>query len=83
MGVFELKEYASGTEEIFSAVAKSRAYKIAGGGHTLAALERLGIGEGDINHISTGGGALISYLAGEPMPGIESLIISKKKFGGS
>jgi len=83
MGVFELKEYAAGTEEIFSAVAKSRAYKIAGGGHTLAALERLGIGEGDINHISTGGGALISYLAGEPMPGIESLIISKKKFGGS
>ncbi|MEM0134997.1 MAG: phosphoglycerate kinase [Thermoplasmatales archaeon] len=83
MGVFELKDYAAGTEEIFSAVAKSRGYKVAGGGHTLAALEKLGIGERDIDHISTGGGALISYLAGEPMPGIESLVISKKKFGGS
>ncbi|MCL4447212.1 MAG: phosphoglycerate kinase [Thermoplasmatales archaeon] len=83
MGVFELEDFAAGTEEIFSAVAKSSGYKVAGGGHTLAALERMGIRGGDINHISTGGGALISYLAGEPMPGIESLIVSKKKFGGS
>lgn len=82
MGVFELEDYAAGTEEIFSSVAKSSGYKVAGGGHTLAALERMGINESDIDHISTGGGALISYLAGEPMPGIESLIVSKKKFGG-
>ncbi len=83
MGVFELESFASGTEEVFSTVAKSRGYKVAGGGHTLAALERMGINGSDIDHISTGGGALISYLAGEPMPGIESLIVSKKKFGGS
>lgn len=82
MGVFELEDYAPGTEEIFSAVAKSTGYKVAGGGHTLAALERMEITDREINHISTGGGALISYLAGEPMPGIESLIDSKKKFGG-
>ena len=82
MGVFELEDYSSGTEEIFSTIAKSPGYKVAGGGHTLAALERMGIGESDIDHISTGGGALISYLAGEPMPGIDSLAISKKKFGG-
>jgi len=82
MGVFELKDFESGTVEIFSSIAKSKAYKIAGGGHTLAALEKLGITEREINHISTGGGALISYLAGEPMPAIESLINSKKKFAG-
>jgi len=43
----------------------------------------MGITEREIQHISTGGGALISFLAGEKMPGIESLVISKKKFGGS
>ncbi|MCL5408169.1 MAG: phosphoglycerate kinase [Candidatus Thermoplasmatota archaeon] len=82
MGVFELEEFTAGTEEIFSMVAKSSGYKVAGGGHTLAALEKMGINGSDIDHISTGGGALISYLAGEPMPGIESLMVSKKKFGG-
>jgi len=83
MGVFELDDFAAGTEEIFAAVANSRGYKVAGGGHTLAALERMGITEREIQHISTGGGALISFLAGEKMPGIESLVISKKKFGGN
>ncbi|MEM0138705.1 MAG: phosphoglycerate kinase [Thermoplasmatales archaeon] len=83
MGVFELGDYASGTEEIFMAVAKSGGYKVAGGGHTIAALERLGVTDKNIQHISTGGGALISFLAGEKMPGIESLTISKKKFGGN
>ncbi len=83
MGVFELNDFAAGTEEIFTAVARSSGYKVAGGGHTLAALEKMGIGESQINHISTGGGALISYLAGEPMPGIESLKASKNKFGGN
>ncbi|MEM0126983.1 MAG: phosphoglycerate kinase [Thermoplasmatales archaeon] len=83
MGVFELRDYASGTEEVFMAVARSGGYKVAGGGHTIAALERLGITDRDIQHISTGGGALISFLAGEKMPGIESLTISKKKFGGN
>jgi phosphoglycerate kinase len=80
MGVFELNEFATGTKEIFGAIADSSAYKIAGGGHTNAALEKMGIAH-KINHLSTGGGALISYLAGEPMPAIESLINSKKKFG--
>ncbi|MEM0127988.1 MAG: phosphoglycerate kinase [Thermoplasmatales archaeon] len=83
MGVFELEDFASGTEEVFVAVARSRGYKVAGGGHTLAALERLGITEKNVQHISTGGGALISFLAGEKMPGIESLTLSKKKFGGN
>ncbi len=80
MGVFELNDFATGTREIFSAIADSSAYKIAGGGHTNAALEKMGLAN-KIDHLSTGGGALISYLAGEPMPAIESLINSKKKFG--
>lgn len=82
MGVFELKDFEAGTVEVFSMVAKSKAFKIAGGGHTLAALEKMHINGSDIDHISTGGGALINYLAGEPMPVIESLIQSKNKFGG-
>ncbi len=80
MGVFELDEFATGTKEIFNAIAESNSYKIAGGGHTNAALEKMGLSN-KIDHLSTGGGALISYLAGEPMPAIESLINSKKKFG--
>lgn len=82
MGVYELPEFEAGTVEIFSSIAKSSGYKIAGGGHTLAALEKIGINGNEIDHISTGGGALVSYLAGEFMPAIDSLINSKKKFGG-
>ena len=82
MGVFELKDFSTGTREVFGAIADSSAYKIAGGGHTNAALDMMGFSH-RIDHLSTGGGALISYLAGEEMPAIESLINSKKKFSES
>ena len=81
MGVYEIEEYSVGTREILEAVAGSKALTIAGGGHTLNALEKLGI-IGRISHASTGGGALISYLSGDPMPVLESLSESRKIFGG-
>lgn len=79
MGMYELADYASGTREILKEVANSKALKLAGGGHTISALEMMGL-ENKIDHISTGGGALISYLSGEPMPVIESLVKSRDKF---
>ncbi len=67
MGVFEIPEFSVGTVEVFRAVANSRAFKVAGGGHTIAAIEKYHLSE-NFDHISTGGGSLISFLSGEKMP---------------
>jgi phosphoglycerate kinase len=79
MGMYEIEQYSFGTFEILREVASSTAMKIAGGGHTISAIEALNI-ENRIDHISTGGGALISYLSGEPMPVLESLRESRQYF---
>ncbi len=81
MGIYEIEKFSVGTREIFSAIAKADALTIAGGGHTLSALEKMGL-LSRIRHASTGGGALISYLSGENMPVIEALKESKKLFSG-
>ena len=80
MGMYEIEEYSAGTREVFNAVAGSGAVTIAGGGHTLSALENLDLLP-RITHASTGGGALISYLSGEKMPVIEALKESMEIFG--
>ncbi len=72
MGMYEIEEYSVGTREILEAVAENEGLTIAGGGHTLNALEKLRLMNG-ITHASTGGGALISYLSGEAMPVLEAL----------
>ncbi|KAA8922979.1 phosphoglycerate kinase [Thermoplasma sp.] len=81
MGMYEIEDYSSGTREVFNAVAHSKAFKLAGGGHTLSALDKLGLTK-MIDHASTGGGALISYLSGETMPVLEALKESKRLFEG-
>jgi len=81
MGIYEIPEYSVGTREVLTALASSDALKIAGGGHTLSALEHLGLMR-RVDHASTGGGALISYLSGEPMPVLEALRESKRIFKG-
>jgi phosphoglycerate kinase len=78
-GVFELSEFAVGTEELFKAVAESDAYTVMGGGHTVAVANALGL-KNKISHLSTGGGACIDFLAGKPMPVIEALKLSRKRF---
>ena len=78
-GVFELEEFSLGTREIFTAVANSGAFKVVGGGHTVAVIEQLGL-ERKIDHLSTGGGALIHFLAGKELPLITALKRSKAKF---
>ncbi len=78
-GVFELEEFSAGTRELFTAVAEAEAFKVVGGGHTVAVMEQLGLGS-RIDHLSTGGGALIDFLAGRPMPVLEALQRSRKRF---
>lgn len=70
-GVFELEKFRLGTEELLKAATQS-SYSIAGGGHTLAVIDELGL-ESKFSHVSTGGGASITYLSGETLPGIEAL----------
>ncbi len=77
MGMYEMSGYQSGTYEILGEIARSKGLTIAGGGHTISAIGILGVGK-QIDHISTGGGALISYLSGEPMPVLEALKKSKQ-----
>ncbi len=70
-GIFEQEKFRLGTVELLKAAAES-GYSIAGGGHTVAAIEQLGL-EPRFSHVSMGGGASITYLSGEPLPGIEAL----------
>jgi len=78
-GVFEIEEFSVGTRELFTAVAEADAFTVVGGGHTVAAVERLGLANG-IDHVSTGGGALISFLAGKELPLVTALRRSREKF---
>lgn len=72
MGVFEMENFARGTESVARAVAHSQAVSIVGGGDSVSAVNKTGLAD-QISHISTGGGASLEYLEGKKMPGIESL----------
>jgi phosphoglycerate kinase len=75
MGVFERPEYAAGTKKVAEAVAKATdggAISVIGGGDSAAAVEEMGLDE-RMTHVSTGGGASLTYLEGKPMPPIEVL----------
>lgn len=72
MGVFEVSNFAKGTNAIANALAKIPATTIVGGGESVAALEASGVGD-KISHISTGGGAALEYIEFGTLPGIEAL----------
>ena len=72
MGVYENSEFIYGTKGIFGEVANSQAFSLAGGGHTVAALQELGLSN-KISYISTAGGALIEFLMGKKLPGVVAL----------
>ncbi len=78
MGVFENKEFMKGTKEILEAIAKSKAFSLIGGGHTVAAVEQLGL-EKKMGYVSTAGGALIEFLMGEKLPGVAALEAAAKR----
>ncbi|MGQ0798377.1 MAG: phosphoglycerate kinase [Methanobacteriota archaeon] len=81
-GVFELEEFSVGTREIFRAVADADAFTVVGGGHTVAAVEQLGLGNA-LDHVSTGGGALIHFLAGKELPPVAAMKRSRARFAAS
>ncbi len=72
VGVFEFDQFGGGTRSLAEAVANSPAFSIAGGGDTLAAIEKYDI-EADISYISTGGGAFLEFLEGKTLPAIAAL----------
>ncbi|MEI2417997.1 phosphoglycerate kinase [Orrella sp. JC864] len=72
VGVFEFDQFAQGTETVARAIAASPAFSIAGGGDTLAAIAKYGIG-GQVGYISTGGGAFLEFLEGKTLPAVEIL----------
>ncbi|MCD6502687.1 MAG: phosphoglycerate kinase [Euryarchaeota archaeon] len=79
MGAYEHPLFAFGTYEIFNALAKLNAFKVAGGGHTVSVIEQLKLNR-FFDHISTGGGAMINFIAGKELPGVKALKDSKKLF---
>ena len=72
VGVFEFDQFGQGTRALAQAIAGSRAFSLAGGGETLAAIAKYGVAEG-ISYISTGGGAFLEFLEGKKLPAIEIL----------
>ncbi|MCZ6564569.1 MAG: phosphoglycerate kinase [Gammaproteobacteria bacterium] len=72
VGVFEFEAFSHGSETVARAIANSKAFSIAGGGDTLAAVDKFGL-EDQISYISTGGGAFLEYLEGRPLPAVEIL----------
>lgn len=72
VGVFEFDQFGEGTRALAQAVARSSAFSIAGGGDTLAAIEKYRV-EDDISYISTGGGAFLEFLEGKKLPAVAVL----------
>jgi phosphoglycerate kinase len=72
VGVFEFDAFGKGTETLARAIADSPAFSIAGGGDTLAAVDKYGIA-GDVSYISTGGGAFLEFLEGKTLPAVAAL----------
>ncbi len=72
VGVFEFDQFGEGTKTIANAIASSKSFSIAGGGDTLAAIEKYGVEDG-ISYISTGGGAFLEFVEGKTLPAVAVL----------
>ncbi|MGH8354251.1 MAG: phosphoglycerate kinase [Pseudomonas sp.] len=72
VGVFEFDQFGAGTKALALAIAESPAFSIAGGGDTLAAIDKYGVGE-QISYISTGGGAFLEFVEGKVLPAVAVL----------
>jgi len=72
VGVFEFEQFGEGTRTLANAIARSKAFSLAGGGDTLAAIEKYKI-EDSISYISTGGGAFLEFVEGKKLPAVEIL----------
>ena len=72
VGVFEFDEFSAGTRALTEAIASSDAFSVAGGGDTLAAIDKFGVAD-KISYISTGGGAFLEFVEGKKLPAVEVL----------
>jgi len=72
VGVFEFDQFGGGTEALSRAIAESQAFSLAGGGDTLAAIDKYGITD-EVSYISTGGGAFLEYVEGKVLPAVAIL----------
>ena len=72
VGVFEIEQFGNGTQSLAKAIAESSAFSIAGGGDTLAAIDKYGIND-KISYTSTGGGAFLEFLEGKELPAVAIL----------
>jgi phosphoglycerate kinase len=72
MGMYENSQFELGTKRILEEVAKSKAFSLAGGGHTISAIEEFGLTK-KLSYVSTAGGALIEFLMGKRLPGVAAL----------
>jgi phosphoglycerate kinase len=77
MGVYEVEPFLEGTAKVFQAAVLSQAFTVAGGGHTIAALSRLGLYD-KVSYISSGGGALLESLMGKKLPALEAMEVYQK-----
>jgi phosphoglycerate kinase len=73
VGVFEFDQFGEGTKALAQAVARSKAFSLAGGGDTLAAIEKYHVEDG-ISYISTGGGAFLEFVEGKTLPAVAALV---------
>jgi phosphoglycerate kinase len=78
VGVFEFDAFGKGTETLAHAIADSKAFSIAGGGDTLAAVDKYGIAD-KVSYISTGGGAFLEFLEGKELPAVAALKARAKR----
>ncbi len=72
VGVFEFKQFASGTKSLAEAIASSEAFSVAGGGDTISSIQTFGV-QDQISYISTGGGAFLEFVEGKKLPAVEIL----------
>jgi phosphoglycerate kinase len=72
VGVFEFEAFSAGTRALSEAIAASDAFSVAGGGDTLAAIDKFGVAD-RISYISTGGGAFLEFVEGKKLPAVEVL----------
>ena len=72
VGVFEMEAFGGGTEQLAQDIANNQGFSIAGGGDTLAAIDKYGIGD-QVSYISTGGGAFLEFVEGKTLPAVAVL----------